>query len=216
MKNETVVLLHGVWMPSGEMLFLKHRFETEYSFDCEVFAYPSVRGAFDQNASDLAKFLRSFDAERVHLVGHSLGGVMALRMLATFLPDSCGRVVCLGSPLCGSQAAARLSELRFGKLILGETLPQAALVEPASAWAADVVERYEVGVIAGDVPAGIGRFLAKFDEANDGTVAVAETRLDGIRDHIVLPVSHSGMILSPTVADQTAAFLQRGEFLRDG
>ena len=215
MKKETVVLLHGVWMPAGEMLFLKHRFEAEYDFDCEVFAYPSVRGELDQNASDLAEFLRSFDAERVHLVGHSLGGVMALRMLATTLPEVCGRVVCLGSPLCGSQAAARLSELRFGKLILGETLPQAALLEPASIWAADVVSRYEVGVIAGDVPAGIGRFLAKFNEANDGTVAVAETRLDGIRDHIVLPVSHSGMILSPTVADQAAAFLQRGEFLRD-
>ena len=215
MNNDKVILLHGVWMPAGEMLFLKHRFQSEYGFDCEVFSYPSVRGELDQNARNLADFLASFDAHRVHLVGHSLGGVMALRMLAKTLPPARGRVVCLGSPLCGSRAAARLSESKWGKAIMGESLPQAALGEPASVWAGDVVNRYEVGVIAGDVPAGIGRFLAKFDEANDGTVAVEETRLDGIKDHIVLPVSHSGMILSSSVADQAAAFLQRGTFLRD-
>lgn len=215
MSNEVVVLLHGVWMPAGEMLFLKHRFEADYGFDCHVFSYPSVRGALDDNAGQLREFLDSLDAERVHLVGHSLGGLMALRMLATTAPPDRGRVVCLGSPLCGSRAAARLAEMKWGKLILGESLPRAALGAPAVTWAGDVVRNYDVGVIAGNVPAGLGRFFAEFDEANDGTVAVAETRLPGIRDHIVLPVSHSGMILSGAVADQAAAFLHRGEFLRE-
>lgn len=215
MSNEVVVLLHGVWMPAGEMLFLKHRLEAEYDYDCHVFSYPSVRGALDENAGQLAGFLESLDDEQVHLVGHSLGGLMALRMLATTAPPARGRVVCLGSPLCGSRAAARLAEMKWGKLILGESLPHAALGDPAAVWAGDVVNNYEVGVIAGDVSAGLGRFFAEFDEANDGTVAVSETRLPGVRDHIVLPVSHSGMILSVNVADQAAAFLQRGEFLRE-
>lgn len=215
MANDTVVLLHGIWMPAGEMLVLKHRLESEHDLSCHNFSYPSVRGALDDNAGTLAEFLTSLDADRIHLIGHSLGGLMALRMLATTQVPFAGRVVCLGSPLCGSRAAARLAEMKWGKLILGESLPRAALGEPASEWATAVVADHEVGVIAGDVPAGIGRFFAEFDEPNDGTVSVAETQLPGIRDHLVLPVSHSGMVLSTAVADQAAAFVARGEFLRE-
>ena len=73
----------------------------------------------------------------------------------------------------------------------------------------------EIGCLAGDLPIGFGRFVAGFEEANDGTVAISETRLPGVKDHIVLPVSHKGMLISKDVVDQTAAFLRRGEFLRE-
>jgi hypothetical protein len=56
--------------------------------------------------------------------------------------------------------------------------------------------------------------VANFDEDNDGTIGVSETRLDGARDHLVMPVSHKGMLVSADVADQAAAFIKRGEFLR--
>jgi len=62
---------------------------------------------------------------------------------------------------------------------------------------------------------GLGQLVADFDEENDGTVAVSETKLDGAKDHICLPVSHYSMLVSPSVADQAAAFFKRGEFLRD-
>jgi hypothetical protein len=61
----------------------------------------------------------------------------------------------------------------------------------------------------------VGRLLTSFDGDNDGTVAVAETRLDGAKDHICMPVSHTNMLLSSDVVDQAVAFLKRGEFLRD-
>ena len=56
--------------------------------------------------------------------------------------------------------------------------------------------------------------VARFKEENDGTVAVSETRLPGIKDHICLPVSHSSMVLSKAAADQASAFLLRGEKTR--
>jgi hypothetical protein len=65
------------------------------------------------------------------------------------------------------------------------------------------------------VPIGLGQYVAEFDEDNDGTVAVSETQLKGARDHLIMPVSHSGMLVSPDVVDQAAAFLKRGEFLRE-
>jgi hypothetical protein len=70
-------------------------------------------------------------------------------------------------------------------------------------------------VIAGDASIGFAQFVAEFEEDNDGTVAVSETQLAGARDHMIMPVSHNGMLLSSRVVDQAAAFLKRGEFLRE-
>ena len=73
---------------------------------------------------------------------------------------------------------------------------------------------HDVGVIAGDVPVGAGRAIAPLERPNDGTVAVAETRLMGTTDHIVLPVSHFSLLWSSAVIRQTLCFLARGVFCR--
>jgi hypothetical protein len=62
------------------------------------------------------------------------------------------------------------------------------------------------------VPFGLGRLCGPFPEPNDGTVAVAETRIDGA-DHVVLPVSHFAFLWSKRVAKQTAHFLLYGRFV---
>jgi hypothetical protein len=69
-----------------------------------------------------------------------------------------------------------------------------------------------LGIIAGSQPIGVGQLLADFAEENDGTVAVSETRMPGASDHIVLPVSHLGMLLSARVARETGSFLTHGRF----
>ena len=62
---------------------------------------------------------------------------------------------------------------------------------------------------------GIGRIAGEFGEPNDGSVTVAETRLDGAKDHIGMDVNHTGLTVARSVADQVGSFLRRGEFLRD-
>lgn len=196
------------------MYLIKRRLEREYGMQVELFSYPSVRGSLDDNAAALAAFIRQKAPDSAHIIGHSLGGVLALRMHANnpdFLP---GRVVCLGSPLTGSRAASYLYRLEWAGEIVGKTVPDAMVNRSASDWAAHVASERDIGVIAGNVPFGLGRFLADFKEDNDGTIAVSETRLQGARDHIVLPVSHKGMLVSAAVADQSAAFIRRGEFLK--
>ena len=58
----------------------------------------------------------------------------------------------------------------------------------------------------------IGRLLGPFREPNDGTVAVAETAIAGVTDHIVLPVAHMALLWSTAVAAQTEHFLLHGRF----
>jgi pimeloyl-ACP methyl ester carboxylesterase len=204
-----------MWMPGSEMGYMKRQLEKQHDFTCHLFSYPSVKATLDENAELLADYIADLSASRFHLVGHSLGGVLALRLLA-LIPDApVARIVCLGSPLCGSRAASMLSEREWGHAMLGKTIASGVVAAPASEWAAQAAGWREVGIIAGTVPLGLGRLVAHFDGANDGTVAVAETRLPGARDHLSLPVNHSGMVVSKAVAAQTAAFLKHGRFLRE-
>lgn len=211
----SIVLLHGVWSHGAGMLLLKLYLEREYGFAVQLFNYRSLSRSLDQNAEALYEFLDERDLRATHLVGHSLGGVVLLRMLARHPRAVSGRLVCLGSPLKGSRAARVLGSSGWGDRVLGRSLKTGVTTNTASEWAHDVTDAYDVGVIAGDAPYGVGQFLAEFKGPNDGTVAVAETELDGQTDHIVVGISHYGLVMSGQVADQVAAFLKRGEFLRD-
>lgn len=211
----TVVCVHGFWSHGTGMYLIKRRLEREFGFRAHLFSYRSAHGTLDANAAALARYIGDLDVDGVHIVGHSLGGVLALRLFANEMNVLPGRVVCLGSPLTGSRAADFLSEQEWAENIMGRSLHAGVVEAAANEWASHVCERREIGVIAGNVPLGFGRLVANFDEENDGTVAVSETRLEGARDHLVMPVSHKGMLVSRDVADQAGSFLKRGEFLRD-
>jgi len=146
----------------------------------------------------------------VHLIGHSLGGIVILKMIEHFGIERIGRIVSLGSPFCGSVAAANLRRLPGGKYLLGRAMAQANQEAAERSWNG----ARELGVIAGDRARGMGRLLGPLPKPNDGTVAVAETRLPGATDHIVLPVTHFSMLWSADVADQVVAFLRDGRFDR--
>lgn len=209
---DTVICVHGIWFHGVSMYRIKLGLQREHGFDVHLFNYPSVSGSLDDNARRLAEFIAGQGCDSVHVVGHSLGGVIALRMYAIDADVVPGRVVALGSPLTGSRAANFLDAHQWGKPILGQSLSAGVVDECANVWAAHVCEQRDVGIIAGTTPYGIGRLVTSFDGANDGTVAVAETRLEGAKDHISMPVSHTNMLLSGNVIDQVAAFLRHGEF----
>jgi pimeloyl-ACP methyl ester carboxylesterase len=212
----TVVYVHGMWMPGREMAYLRRHLAKHHGIDGHLFSYPSVRGTLDENAELLASYVQDRrNGRRVHLVGHSLGGVLLLRMLALHAQAPVERAVCIGSPLRGSRAAIDLSRHDWGKSILGKSIADGVTGQPASDWAGGVTGRHEIGIIAGTVAAGLGRLVTSFDGPSDGTVAVSETKLAGVKDHVCVATSHSGLVLSRKVAEQVAAFLCHGKFLRD-
>jgi pimeloyl-ACP methyl ester carboxylesterase len=211
----TVIAIHGIWGQGLELTLIKRRLEREYGFEVLLFNYPSVRGTLDENAEKLSNFIAGKQLDSAHLLGHSLGGIIALRMLANHPDTAPGRVVCVGSPLTGSRAVKFLTTQNWAEPFIGNSLPAGTVHAAANEWATHVCEERDVGVIAGTSPYGFGRLITTFDGENDGSVAVSETRLEGAKDHICLDVSHKSMLVSSEVVDQAAAFLKRGEFLRD-
>jgi pimeloyl-ACP methyl ester carboxylesterase len=203
----SVVTVHGLWMRGTAMTVLQRRLEPR-GFRFHPFSYRSITTPLADGAAALAKFVDGVPGDTVHLVGHSLGGALICAMLEKRLPARMGRVVCLGSPLKGSRTAARLSRWPGGQWLVGRCLGDLNACGGFSAWRAGV----EAGSIAGRIPFGVGRLFGAFPEPNDGTVAVEETVIGGLTDHVVLPVTHVALLWSAQVAAQVEHFLEHGRF----
>ena len=208
-----VVYVHGLWMRGIESALLRHRLQAERGYRVYVFHYRSMTETVPRIVAALSDLVAGIDAPRVHLLGHSLGGLIVLRYLQNGAMQQPGRVVLLGTPCSGSRAARRVGEWSFGRWTLGQrVLGLAACAELLAhgprRWE---VER-ELGIIAGTLPIGMGHLLLTFGEANDGVIAVSETELSGASSRLCLPVSHSGMLLSARVATEVGNFFEHGRF----
>lgn len=207
-ERSTVVLVHGLWLPSWTMALLAYRLRRA-SFATAIFPYSTVSCSLAENAAALAAFVRSLRARGpVHYVGYSLGGVVLRALCAAhpFSADTC--VVTLGSPHQGSEAARRLGCTDIGRRLLGRSIGDICAGLPAT-WPS---ARGAWGTIAGSLEVGLGRAIARLDTPNDGTVAESEARLPWATDHALLPVTHLGLLMSPTVAAHVVRFLRQGRF----
>lgn len=207
--RETVILVHGVWLSGWTLALQRHRVAA-CGFRAVSFSYASVTDDLDTNARRLGAFSRDQPGDVVHFIGHSLGGLLTLRMLDIDPDPRTGRVVLIGSPWNGSAAARAVRRWPGGETLLGRTLTQwhsNLLPDPGS--------RREIGVIAGSLGFGVGSLLTRLQRPHDGTVSVAETRLPTMADHLVLPVTHTGMLTSARVAREACAFLKSGRFARE-
>jgi pimeloyl-ACP methyl ester carboxylesterase len=200
---ERILLLHGIWNAKAWLAPLARRLRAS-GFEVEIFGYPSVFGGPEIAVPLLMERLRG--SGPVSVLGHSLGGLIALETLQREPSLPVMRVVCLGSPLRGSDAARGLAGRAWTSPALGRS---AGLLQRG-------FERWEgktsVGMVAGNVPHGVGRHFARFQGESDGTVALEETRLPGLADHCVVASSHSGLVFSLEAARQAAHFLSHGRF----
>jgi pimeloyl-ACP methyl ester carboxylesterase len=206
--DAALVYVHGLWLSGHEAFMLRRRLVNDRGYDWHAFNYASTLLTMAEIADALHDYIAALDAPRVHLVGHSLGGIAILRCFERHPLQPPGRVVFLGTPGVASFAANALARFRFGRAMLGSAATEELLHAHAREWRHD----RQLGIIAGDQPLGLARIVVDFTEPNDGTVAVAETRLPGASAHLVLPVSHTGMLMSARVAHEVGQFLEHGKF----
>jgi len=189
------------------MRYLARYLNKHFDFDVRIYTYLTLTRDLASSAESLDNYLNSLDSEVVHLVGHSLGGLL-IRALFHYYPQQAeGRAVMLAAPGRGSCVANRLCRHGSTRWLLGRAIPQ--YLKESASWAS--VPR-ELGVIAGTRGVGVGRLLARVPTPNDGTVAVSEVFAADSHDQIALPVSHSTMLFSSRVSEQVGVFLRDGKF----
>lgn len=206
-KAETVILIHGLWMHGLVLLPHQHWLRAQ-GFTVRRFSYPSWRGGLADNVRLLSCFVNKTPGAVVHLVAHSLGGLVALKMLSQQHDARIRRVVLLGTPYAGCHSGLSLAAHPMLAALAGRTFDDwVSLPRPA------LQPEVEIGVIAGTRPIGFGRLIPGLARPNDGLVAVEETYIAAARDSITLNVSHSGMLVSRACTGQVANFLRTGSFI---
>jgi pimeloyl-ACP methyl ester carboxylesterase len=196
-------------MSSLELLLLARRLR-RCGYRTLRFRYRSLRRPVRHNAACLARRVRQLPAGQIHLVGHSLGGLVVLQALQHHPDLITGRIVLLGSPVKGSAVARHIYGRRLLRWIIGRSGEQ-GLIGGGPRWQG----KQPLGVIAGTRSLGIGRLLGGLSGVNDGVVNLEETIIEGIPDSLVVESTHMGLLTSRRVASQVCTFLKHGRFDTD-
>jgi pimeloyl-ACP methyl ester carboxylesterase len=209
-NKEIIVLLHGLGRSNTSMWLLATRLE-DAGYYVQRVGYSSL----DQNPDEILKDVSSQinqcchkHTQSVHFVGHSLGGLMVRAYLQNNKVDNLGRVVLLGTPNKGTEAADHFSNSWLMN-ILGPTA-KALGTDDKSFPQSLKAPYYPVGIIAGEVKSELNDPV--IPGKDDGLVSVEATKIDGMTDFIIIETGHSRMRYDSEVADQTIEFIKNVAF----
>ncbi len=220
-QKNLVILIHGLHQAAFIMRPLAKRLQLA-GFKTHQFGYRSMRDDIKTNSARLNAWLENNHTpdQPIDLVGHSLGGLIIRDFLAHYPQWQIGRCVTLGTPHNGSVSGDYI--WRLLPAIVGKSYKKAL-----DGTVAPLPKGIELGVIAGNKAQGLGQPILSYHNrkrrkadsaltddslAHDGTVYVSETQLASATDHIIMPVTHTGMLVSKEVAQQVVYFLEHGQF----
>ena len=205
-RDAGVVLIHALGRTKWSMALLARRLRAA-GWPVVLASYPSLRLPIAEAAERVAIQVAQHGQRwgRVHLVGHSLGGLLARRLALTRPELRIGRVVQIGSPNAGTEVGNRLLRWAVPRWVLGPVLAEVA------AFPRRVARVENVAAIAGTGQLGwLARALGLYGP-NDGLVTV-RSAWSGAAARAAVPVSHSFLPFSAEAARLTDAYLSGGRF----
>lgn len=209
--QDSVILLHGLARTARAMTKMEKAL-TEHGYTVINQGYPSTRHAIEPLAAQtLTKALAQCpDTGNIHFVTHSMGGLLLRQYLSQNTIPRLGRAVMLGPPNQGSEVVDRLGNWTPFQWVNGPAGSQMGTT-PDSLPAQLGPVNFPLGVIAGNQTINF-LLSTMLPGPNDGKVTVERTKVEGMHDHLVLPVTHPFIMRNAGVIEQVKVFLQTGAF----
>ncbi len=213
-NSECVVLLHGLARASNSMGELEGKLGRS-GFDVINVNYPSRRHKLDVLSADAVgrglTHCRAQHADAIHFVTHSLGGILVRYYLQQWEVTELGRVVMLGPPNHGSELVDQLLPVPGFKSLWGPAGVSLGTGENSALKQLGPVD-FDLGIIAGTTN-GNPLNLVLAMGPNDSIVSVESTKVEGVKEHRVLPVTHTLMMRNNEVIDHVIHYLKTGSFM---
>nr|WP_282572132.1 alpha/beta hydrolase [Roseomonas acroporae] len=210
------MLLHGIARRAASMARMERALR-EAGHATLNLDYDARHAPLETLAEDVARRAAAFlhaGAGPLHVVAHSMGGLLARALITRRRPAGLGRVVMLGTPNGGSEVADLLCRNALYRRVFGPAGAQLVTRPDESLRALLGPVDYELGVIAGDRSLDPLASWLLLPGPDDGRVCVERTRVAGMADHIVLHATHPLMMRNAEVIRQTLHFLRHGRFDR--
>jgi hypothetical protein len=209
-----VILLHGLARSDSSMGKLEVRLSEE-GFTPINLGYPSRNYSIEVLAEKAIKpaLGRCPLEQDINFVTHSLGGILVRQYLSEYEIPRLNHIVMLGPPNKGSEVVDKLGDVPGFHFINGDAgmqLGTGELSVPNKLGRAN----FDVGIVAGTK--SINWFLSSLiPSTDDGKVSVERTKLEGMNDHVTMPVTHPFMMKNEDVITQVIYYLKNGYFKRE-
>jgi triacylglycerol esterase/lipase EstA (alpha/beta hydrolase family) len=212
--NDYVVLLHGLSKDPQIMMKLE-RFLESLGYDVHNIAYPSTQYPIDGLASQVWESIQKACPDthkKIHFVVHSLGSLITRKILSAYSLPNLGRVVMIAPPNHGTEVVDFLVKFKFYRKNFGPAGMQ--LITGPNGYAAKLPQKvdYDLGIIAGSRTVDLFFTWFILPSKGDGKITIENTKLEGMRDHIVVPASHPHITNKAVTAHQVAYFLKYDKF----
>lgn len=213
-RGEAVIVLHGLGESRAAMRPLVRYLRARLDATVLAFGYASPKAGIDDHGAALGRVVEGLpQAGRISFVGHSLGNIVVRRWMHEAPAAELTRVhrmVMLGAPNQGSDLARMTAKVWVLSALARGAAKDLVLHWPEVSRSL-AVPSCEFGIVAGGKGDGRG-YSPLLEGDDDAVVRVAETRLEGADDFLVLPVSHAAMMKDSAVQQATVAFLRTGRF----
>lgn len=196
LSREIVLMTHGIASTRFFLIPLARRIQ-RVGFSTKLYGYPSIWWSNESHGKKLAAMINNLAGryDRVHLVVHSMGGIVTRCALQQPMPENLGNIVMIAPPNRGSHVATQLTWV-YGWL------------SPTLIELRDTPDSFvnQLGPVSSQHRVGV------LEASNDNVLRAGQTKIDGLAEHRIVRGWHTGVLWTRETAELTRNFLQTGSF----